>query len=190
MPLNPFAIVVLLLLSAALGLSVYLRRSAWRGADARWPFYAKKPLASPKQVLHQRLVTALPGHIVLSRVALTSVLGVKRGWDLDRWTPRIRRLHYDFVVCAIDSTVLAAIELSVQARDAQEPTQSDWIKERASASAGIRLIRWQAKVLPDHAEIQEIFGEPATPPAAGMKVSANQSWWPPLPHAGRSTPVL
>ena len=85
--------------------------------------------------------------------------------------------------------MLAAIELSDQTRDAHESTPTDWIKERASASAGIHLIRWQAKALPDHAEIQEIFGEPEAPLVAGMEFSANQSWWPPLPHARRNTPV-
>jgi hypothetical protein len=166
-----------------------LRRSAWRDAAVLWPFFTKKPLASPSQVLYQRLVTALPGHVVLSQVELSSVLGVKRGFDFDCWNTRIRRLHYDFVVCAKDATVLAAIELHDKTRDAKGTSQSDQIKERASASAGIRLIRWQVKALPDQAAIQEIFGALELPLEADTPVSATQAWWPPLPGAGKNAPL-
>jgi hypothetical protein len=74
--LNLLTLDTLLLLCAALVASVSLRRKAWRDADVAWPFYGKKPLASPEHVLYQRLVTSLPGHIILSQVPVTGVLGV------------------------------------------------------------------------------------------------------------------
>lgn len=189
MPLNPFSLAALLLLCAALGLRLYQRRNAWRDADVLWPFYAKKPLASPEQLLYQRLVMALPGHMVLCRVPLSGVLGVKRGFDFERWSQRLRRLQYDFVVCARDATVLGAIDLIDQTRDATGSTPSDAAKQRASAAAGVRLMRWQAKALPDLAAIQAAFGEPELTLAAGPEASANQSWWPPLPSTGRTAPA-
>ena len=51
--------------------------------DAPWPFYAKKPLTPPEQVLYHRLVSALPEHIVLAQVQLSRVLGVKRATEAD-----------------------------------------------------------------------------------------------------------
>jgi hypothetical protein len=186
--LNPFTIAALLLLCAALGVSLFQRRSAWRDASAAWPFYAKKPLASPAQVVYQRLVSALPGHLVLSRVPVSGVLGVKRGFDVDVWKPRLRHLEYDFVVCSKDATVLAAIVLDDQPRSAKDASNADGIKERASAAAGVRLIRWQAKALPDMAEIQELFGELQIPSFEDLGSSANQSWCLALQDAERKVP--
>jgi hypothetical protein len=189
MPVNPFALVALFLLCIALVLRLLQRRNAWRDAGAVWPYYAKKPLASPEQVLYQRLVTALPGQIVLSRVLVSSVLGVKRGFDFASWNQRIHRLHYDFVVCSKDASVMAAIELEGKQHSPQDHAQTAEMKERASAAAGVPLLRWQAKALPDQVAIQEIFGAMELPLATGMEVSANQSWWPHLSSAARNAPA-
>ncbi|NVO04725.1 MAG: DUF2726 domain-containing protein [Rhodoferax sp.] len=182
--MNLLEVVALLLLCAALVLRLLQRRNAWRDADAVWPFYAKKPLASAEQVLYQRLVMALPGHVVLHRVPLSGVLGVKRGFDFERWNRRIRRLHYDFLICRKDASILAAIALEGTANSKQDPLQADGIKQRASAAAGVRLLRWQAKALPDAAEIQELLGELQMPFLQGGEASANQTWWPPVSGAG------
>jgi hypothetical protein len=120
----------------------------------------------------------LPGHIVLFRVPVSGVLGVKRGFDFDAWGKRIRHLQYDFVVCAKDATVLAAIELFDKPGNEKAHTRSDWIKAQASAAAGVQLMRWQAKALPDQAAIQALFGEIPMPTLEEIGSSANQSWWP------------
>jgi hypothetical protein len=39
--------------------------------DEEWPFYAKKPLSQPEQILYFRLVQALPDHIILAQVQLS-----------------------------------------------------------------------------------------------------------------------
>ena len=69
-----------------------------------WPFYIKKPLTQPEQVLYHWLVKALPEHIVLAQVQVSRVLGVKKGSNFNEWNNRINRLSYDFVVCGKDST--------------------------------------------------------------------------------------
>ena len=183
--MNPFAIAVVLLLGAILGLLVSTRRKAWHDPKVAWPFYAKTPLAGPEQVLYQRLVSALPGHIVLSGVAVSDVLGVKRGFDFGTWNHRIRGLRYDFVVYAPYATVLTAIALEDRPGSALERNQADVVKQRASAVAGVRLLHWQAKALPDQAAIRAAFSEP--PLAQDDSTSANQSWWPPLPTAGKNS---
>jgi hypothetical protein len=50
----------------------YRRSSA---ASALWPFYLKRVLTQPEQVLYHRLVKALPNHIVLAQVQVSRVLG-------------------------------------------------------------------------------------------------------------------
>jgi hypothetical protein len=186
--LNPFAILALLLLGAALVLHLVQRKNAWRQSDAPWPLCAKRPMASPEQVLYQRLVMALPGHIILSRVPVSGVVGAKRGFDAGLWNRRMRHLQYDFVVCAKDASVLAAIELHDSPRSDSLQTSADLTKARAAASAGVRLVRWQAKALPDPAQIQAVFGKSLARHFADVASSANQSWWPPIAGAGQNPP--
>jgi hypothetical protein len=185
--LNIPALSLVLLLCALLTLRWLLRKSAARSTSAPWPFYAKRPLASPEQVLYQRLVTALPGYTVLHGVALSSVLGVKRGADAARWTKRIRQLDYDFVVCTHNARVLAAIVLDDPSRGSSDSSRQ--IRERASATAGIRLLRWQSNALPDQSAILAALGEQAVPFFEDTATSTNASWWPPVASAGRSAPA-
>ena len=122
-----------------------------------WPFYAKRPLTQPEQVLYHRLIAALPEHIVLAQVQVSRVLGVKKGFNFHEWNNRINRLSYDFVVCKKDSTVLAAIELDDKSHEAANRAETDRKKDKATVDAGIRLIRWQVKALPDQVAIQAAF---------------------------------
>jgi hypothetical protein len=186
---NPFAIASLLLLCVALGLRLYQRRHAWRNTSDSWPFYANRPLPVPAQVLHQRLVVALPGHVVLSSVPLSSVLRVKRGHSAQTWIRRIRHLQYDFVVCSKDANLLVAIELDHSDRRGKDHASTDGIKERASTAAGVRLLRWQTRALPGHAEIQAVFGVPLTQVFEEVAPSANQSWWPSISSPERNPKV-
>ena len=50
-------------------------KQAGANGASPWPFYAKKPLTQPEQVLYFRLIDALPGHIVLAQVQLLRFLG-------------------------------------------------------------------------------------------------------------------
>ncbi|MCX8146832.1 MAG: DUF2726 domain-containing protein, partial [Azovibrio sp.] len=80
-------------------LAVLKSKSQGGGADEVWPFYAKKPLSQPEQVLYFRLVKALPEHIILAQVQLSRLLGVKKGNNYQAWLNRINRMSADFVVC-------------------------------------------------------------------------------------------
>jgi hypothetical protein len=178
--LNSIAAISLLLLCLALVLRLFKARRAWRQSEAPWPLYAKRLRGNPEQELHQRLVAALPRHIVMSRVPLASVLGVKQGFKPATWTKRLRALQYDFVVCTRDSGVLAAIALDDGSRNGAAQLCHDQRIERASAAAGVLLLRWHTKALPDQAQIQAALGEPLTQFFEEVASSANQSWWPPI----------
>jgi hypothetical protein len=191
--LSILSLLLVLLLFTFLALRLKARMSAWPTAPSQGPFFAKRPLPSPRQVLYQRLVVALPGHLVLNQVPLSEVLGVRRGCDVARWNKRLRSLHFDLVVCASDASVLAAIELdddaSPRARGSDSGSARAFqIKESASACAGVRLLHWQAKALPDQAAIQKMFGVALSPYAEDAAASANQSWWPLISDAGPNPP--
>jgi Protein of unknown function (DUF2726) len=149
-------LLVLIVFLAVIALLVFLKQRgllAARGTGP-WPFYVKKPLTTPEQVLYHRLVKALPEHIVLAQVQVSRVLGVKKGSRFNEWNNRINRLSYDFVVCGKDATVLAAIELDDQSHATPKRSATDEKKNKASVDAGLRLIRWHVKALPDEAAIR------------------------------------
>jgi len=119
-----------------------------------WPFYLKRPLSQPDQVLFFRLRNALPDHIVLAQVQLSRFLEVKRGYNLRWWNNRINRLSADFLVCAKDASVLAAIELDDSTHNSALRQEVDARKNKAIASAKVKLVRWRTTALPDEETIR------------------------------------
>jgi hypothetical protein len=140
-------------------------RVAVRGSRP-WPFYAKRLLTQPEQVLYHRLVKSLPDHIVLAQVQVSRVLGVKKGFRFHEWNNRINRMSYDFVICDKASTVIAAIELDDKSHEGEHRVDTDAKKNKATIDAGLRLIRWHVKSLPDELTIQrELLANDALPVA-------------------------
>lgn len=151
------ALVVLAVLAAAF---VVLKRRASSGTgDAPWPFYAKKPLSQPEQVLYHRLVAAMPECIVLAQVQLSQVLGVKKGFNFHEWNNRINRMSLDFLVCLKDSTIVAAVELDDKTHERASRVEADAKKEKALSAAGVALVRWNVSALPDENAIRVAFAK-------------------------------
>jgi very-short-patch-repair endonuclease len=146
------AIIVLAITFAAIQAK---KKSASQDED--WPFYAKKPLSAPEQIVYFRLIKALPDHIVLAQVQLSRLLGVKKGNNPQSWLNRINRMSCDFVVCNKDSTIVAVIELDDKTHEREDRQIADIKKDKALTAAGVRIIRWQAKYLPDIDMIQSEF---------------------------------
>src|SRR3954467_976649 len=104
-------VVVIAFAGSVIAFLIALKRNGATGSDTSWPFYAKRVLSQPEQVLYHRLTSALPECIVLAQVQLSRILGVKSGFNFHLWNNRINRMSLDFVVCLKDSTVVAAVEL-------------------------------------------------------------------------------
>ncbi len=125
-----------------------------------WPFYLRRPLTRPEQILYFRLRNALPEHIVLAQVQLSRFLGVEKGYDFRAWYNRINRMSADFLVCGKDATVLAVIELDDKSHDTEYRQLTDTKKEKALSAAAVKLIRWRTTDLPDDAIIRrEVLGQ-------------------------------
>lgn len=149
-----FLAVIIVLIVAILA----IKKAKSDGADSReWPFYQRKPLSAPEQVLYFRLVKALPDHIILGQVQLSRLLGVKKGNNTQSWLNRINRMSADFVVCNKDSSIVAVIELDDASHNAEKRQQADAKKDKALAAAGIKIHRWQVKNIPNGEAIQAIF---------------------------------
>jgi hypothetical protein len=151
------ALAVLLVLVAAVVIVLQKRHALSPRPDEPWPFYRKKPLSEPEQVLYHRLVQALPECIVLAQVQLSRVLGVKKGANFGRWNNRISQKSVDFVVCLKDSTVVAVVELDDSTHNRPARKIADATKDKALESADIPIVRWTVKSLPDEAEIRARF---------------------------------
>lgn len=122
-----------------------------------WPFYAKKPLSQPEQILYFRLIEALPDHIILAQVQLSRFLGVRKGHNYQAWSNRINRMSADFVICKKDASIVAIIELDDSTHQKLDRQIADNKKDKALEAAEIKLVRWQAKSIPDITEIKAAF---------------------------------
>ncbi len=153
------SIILLLVIVVAVVVVLAILKAKKQGGagDEVWPFYAKKPLSQPEQILYFRLVQALPEHIILAQVQLSRLLGVKKGNNYQAWSNRINRMSADFVVCNKDSSIVAVIELDDATHQREDRQAADAKKDKALGSAGIQVVRWQAKAIPDLATIQKSF---------------------------------
>jgi very-short-patch-repair endonuclease len=99
----------------------------------------------------------------LAQVQVSRILGVKKGFNFHEWNNRINRLSYDFVVCAKDSIVIAAIELDEKTHQVDRRADTDRKKDKATSAAGVKLLRWHATTLPDETAIRTAVAEAASP---------------------------
>lgn len=173
-------VIALAIILVILGALAPLLKPLLSGAANKgpWPFHAKKLLSAPEQVLYHRLVAALPEHIVLAQVQMSRFLGVKKGTDKPRqWLNRINQKSVDFLVCGKDATVVAAIELDDKTHARPDRVAADTTKDRALTDAGVRIIRWNVKSMPDADAIKAAVnppGAPSTPAARTATVRATE----------------
>ena len=159
----PLILVIVVIAAVALAVAAKVKSGLGSQQD-EWPFYAKKPLSDPEQILYFCLTKALPEHIVLAQVGLSRILGVKKGNNFQSWHNRINRMSADFVLCSKDSSIVAVIELDDSSHQKEERKVADAKKDKALGAAGIRVVRWQAKSLPDEASIKATFlAQPGIP---------------------------
>ncbi len=150
-------LIVIGVLIAAVVIRLVLRKFRPReGLLAKpWPLEAKRQVLSERErVLYRRLVEALPNHIVLAQVQLLQLLNFKRGQRTYAIFNRISQLSLDFVILNQDTSLVAAIELDDATHERDDRRRADARKTHALKSAGVPLIRWNAKSLPDAAAIR------------------------------------
>jgi very-short-patch-repair endonuclease len=108
------------------------------------------PLSKIEQILYWRLIAALPDHVVLAQVGLsrcvktTSIAGFNT----------VSQKSLDFVICDKSGAIVAAIELDDITHELASRIRADKTKDRALQSAGIPIIRWHVKNLPESEHIK------------------------------------
>ena len=150
-------LLTLLIATGAITALVLKKKQRPQADEEAWPFYAKRLMSRPEQVLYHRLADTLPEHVILAQVQLSRVLGVKKGYNFNEWNNRINRMSLDFVVCRKDLSVVAAIELDDKSHAAEPRQKADEKKDKALADANIPIIRWKVENLPDQETIHKTF---------------------------------
>jgi hypothetical protein len=142
----------LLALLVLTGIAVALkpRRRNAGALDAPWPLERKPALLSPaEQTLYQRLVEALPNHRILTQVQLLQTVRFKRGSRDAGVLNRISQLSIDFLVVTPETAIVAAIELNDATHNDEQRRRADARKAHALKSAGIPLLIWSVREMPD-----------------------------------------
>ena len=161
MKISTVIIVSILFLLVAGTAAAIRKKKSGSEPTGPWPLYAKKILTQPEQVLYHRLVKALPNHDIFAQVQLSRALGVKKGFSFHEWNNRINRMSLDFVVCTKDSSIVTAIELDDSTHERKDRIDADNKKQKALDAAGIRLVQWNVKNLPDEITIIGILPKTA-----------------------------
>ena len=117
--------------------------------DAPWPVEARNLLTNREQSFYQRLLNVFPHHKILVQVALSQLIEVDRNHpERQSIRARYKQLVADFVLCRLDLSVVAVIELDDRSHENPKSHYADARKNKALADAGIRLVRIPAGALP------------------------------------------
>jgi hypothetical protein len=67
---TPTVVILLILALVAFLLILKKRGRLVAGSSAPWPFYVKRLLTQPEQVLYHRLLKSLPNQVILAQVQM------------------------------------------------------------------------------------------------------------------------
>lgn len=122
------------------------------------PRFASKPLLTKNEIeFFQRLQSALPDLAVFPQVALRAIVrpgspSAARAYGKEAGL--IGAKHCDFLVCRPGSFDIVAI---VELDDRTHQKEKDAIRDRMTATAGYRTLRFESRNRPSVDELRRIF---------------------------------
>jgi hypothetical protein len=144
--------------SGLIGVALLL---VWRGAmltrrsddlPQDWPLAQRPVFTVAEHEMYTRLRTALPQHIVLSKVPLVRFSQPLNPKELAYWFNLLGPLHVSFIVCADGGRVLAAVD--VERHDRSASHRAATIKQAVLATCRIRYLKCPEDQLATAAELQ------------------------------------
>ena len=127
-------------------------------SDDPWPVAAKKLLTERERAVYQCLLSLYPDHKLFIQVALSQLI------DIDRKHPeresiraRYKQLVADFVLCRVDLSIAAVIELDDPSHEGADRQYADARKNKALADAGLRLVRILPGKLPSEGALRALI---------------------------------
>lgn len=107
---------------------------------------------------HRLLLSACPDHLVFAQVALSQLIDVKRGvFKRELVRRRYKQLVADFVLCRMDYSIVAVIELDDLSHRRPDRQDADRRKSLAVQSAGLRLLRIPAGPVPNITTLRQLL---------------------------------
>jgi hypothetical protein len=136
------------------------------------PVKARPLLSDAEQLLFGRLLRAMPGHIVLAKVAMSQLLTVERAptrrhsqYDANQ----LRQLVADFAVCTPDFSAIAVIEVDRRVRQRETQRLRDRWKNELLRAACIKVIRVPCTDIPNEAALKALIYIEPSPPFAELE---------------------
>lgn len=127
-------------------------------SDEPWPVAAKTLLTEREQSLYQSLLSLYPNHRVFIQVALSQLIDVPEDHpERQSIRNRFSQLVADFVLCRMDLSLVAVIELDDRTHERPRRQDADARKSKALADAGIRLVRIPAGPLPSEQHLRTLI---------------------------------
>jgi hypothetical protein len=125
------------------------------------PVRSRPLLSDAEQLLFGRLLRAMPGHIILAKVAMSQLLTVERAptrrhsqYDANQ----LRQLVADFAVCTPDFSVMAVVEVDRRVRQRETQRVRDRWKNELLQAARIKVVRVPCTDIPHEAALKALFG--------------------------------
>lgn len=130
---------------------------AVRGDElAVWPFAPMSFMTNSEVRFFARLQEAVPEHFIFAQVQLSRLIESTDKNDKGFWFNRICRMSADYVLVDRDAqTILAVIELDDWTHDKPERQRADQKKTKAIESAGLPLIRFDGRRMPDSKQLRQ-----------------------------------
>jgi hypothetical protein len=127
-------------------------------AGMQWSLIGRPTLTDRELILHRRLATMYPDHVIFTQVPLSQLMDIlpatkERSPTLDH----LSQFVADFVLCRRDFSIVAVIELADSANAPLNRRDVETLKTNAVESAGLRLVRIGTGPIPSQAQIRRIL---------------------------------
>lgn len=133
---------------------------AWDAAAGAWrrrtrprgPFKSRNILTPNEIEFYNRLVSALPGYVVLSQVSMSAIIEPRTDDPQEYMRRRMKfaQKYVDFIVCEPgDLRIICIVELD----DITHDEAKDAARDEMLNGAGYEVVRWHSRNKPDRAAI-------------------------------------
>lgn len=121
-----------------------------------WPFVPMLFMTNSEVRFFAILQEAIPEHFIFAQVQLSRLIVSTDKADKGFWFNRICRMSADYVLVHRDAqTILAVIELDDWTHDKPERQRADQKKTKAIESAGLPLIRFDGRRMPNATQLRQ-----------------------------------
>ncbi len=132
------------------------RRNPFDGCT-KLPYQRRSIMTATEMQVYDTLLEALDDYMVFPQVQVSRIIETPPNAENFYWFNFISRMSYDFVVCRLDGTPIAAIEIDDATHEQADRQEADNRKNLATEAAKIAIIRWEVGATPGVRQIARII---------------------------------